>query len=382
MEKIVQLSGRIDSNNVDCVEEAMKNEVSGFDGVLILDAKNLEYISSAGLRMILRMKKENDTTKVINCKPEVYEIFEMTGFTEMMEVSKALREISIDGCEVIGEGFYGIVYRIDPETIVKVYKKGNAIEMVRREIELARKAFVMGIPTAIPYDIVKVGDLYGSVFELLNSESLQNLIVSGADIDQIAKDSVTVLKKIHSTQLTSHELPNQKEKEVLLVKDCASYLPAETVEQFIQLIEDVPDTNTMLHGDFHMKNMMLQNGEILLIDMDTLSVGHPIFELGAIYATYQGFACVNPKNTEEFLGITLEQSTRFLEQTFQSYFEDKSNEEIEKIKEKAKMIAYLEVLWYRTKFNDNNNEFQEREIEFCQNYLIENVPKIDSLWKW
>ena len=55
----------------------------------------------------------------------------------------------------------------------------------------------MGIPTAIPYDIVKVGDLYGSVFELINAKSLQELIIDGADIDSLVKESVDVLKIIH-----------------------------------------------------------------------------------------------------------------------------------------------------------------------------------------
>ncbi|MBQ9314137.1 MAG: phosphotransferase [Clostridia bacterium] len=379
MEKIIELSGRIDSNNVEDVEKTVEQEINDFNGELIFDAKKLEYISSAGLRMILRFKKKNDTTKVINCKSEVYEVFEMTGFTEMMDISKALREISIDGCEKIGEGFYGVVYRIDPETIVKVYKKGNSIDSVKREIELARKAFVMGIPTAIPYDIVKVGDLYGSVFELLNSESLQKLIVDGADIDKLVQESVEVLKKIHSTTLSSNELPSQKENKISWVKDCANYLSAETVQQLIQWLESIPETNTMLHGDFHIKNMMLQNGELLLIDMDTLSLGHPIFELGAIYATYLGFACVNHNNPQEFLGITYEQSKKILDLTFDYYFEGKSQEYKEKVMEEASIISYLEVLWLRTRFIEKNNETQKQEIEFCIDYLTENLPKINSL---
>lgn len=376
MEKTIALSGRIDSNNVEEIEKEIEQEVNTWEGTLILDAQKLEYISSAGLRMILRLKKKNETTRVTNCKPEVYEIFAMTGFTEMMEVSKALREISVDGCEVIGEGFYGIVYRIDPETIVKVYKKGNSIDSVKKEIELARKAFVMGIPTAIPYDIVKVGDLYGSVFELLNSQALPQLIAQGADIEQLAKQSVAVLKKIHSTTLSAGELPNQKEKKIVWLKDCANYLPAETVQQLMEWIESVPETNTMLHGDFHIKNMMLQNGELLLIDMDTLSIGNPIFELGAIYATYMGFACVDKNNPQDFLGISYEQSQKFLNLTFEYYLEGKSEEEKEKVWEEAKIIAYWEVLWYRTKFLEEGNEMRKKEIAFCQNYLIENAPKM------
>ena len=52
----------------------------------------------------------------------IFEIFNITGFAEIMEVEKALRKISIENSEKIGEGFYGNIYRLDSETIVKVYK--------------------------------------------------------------------------------------------------------------------------------------------------------------------------------------------------------------------------------------------------------------------
>ena len=155
------LEGRLDTTTVPELEK----ELAEIDHTkeLVFDFENLEYISSAGLRLILKFKKENDTTKVINCNSEVYDIFHMTGFADIMDVSKALRKLSVDGCEVIGNGFYGTVYRLDEETIVKVYREGTSLDSIKREIGLARKAFVLGVPTAIPYDIVQVGDLYGSV---------------------------------------------------------------------------------------------------------------------------------------------------------------------------------------------------------------------------
>jgi len=376
-EIIIYLEGRLDTTTAPILEEELENITEPKN--LVFDFENLEYISSAGLRLILKAKKQTETVKVINCNPEVYEIFNMTGFAEIMDVTKALREVSIDECEVIGEGFYGTVYRLDQETIVKVYKEGYSIESVKREIDLARKAFVLGIPTAIPYDIVKVGNLYGSVFELLNSKSLQKRIVEGADVDKIVRDTVEILKKMHNTVIKNNELPSKKERIIELANDCKPYLPDEIWKKLIYLIESVPETNTMIHGDFHIKNIMEQNDEILLIDMDTISVGHPIFELGAIYATYEGFACVNKNNTQEFLGITLEQSKKILDLTYKYYFDDKSSEYIEEIMNKAKVIAYLQVLWLKQKFLEENNEVQKQEIEFCKNYFINNLSNIDSL---
>lgn len=373
MEKVIKLTGRIDTNNVDEIEKKVEKSIQKFDGEIFFDAKSLEYISSAGLRMILRVKKKNNKTKVINCNTEIYEIFEMTGFSEMMDISKAYRSISVDNCEVIGDGFYGTVYRINPETIVKVYKKPDCLEMVKREKELSRKAFILGIPTAIPYDIVKVGNSYGSVFELLDCKPLNKVIVDGGNIKELAKMCVEILKKMHATKLNNGELPNKKKEIIDMALDCKNHLSSEVFTDLISFINNIPDNNTMVHGDFHIKNLMKQNDEIVLIDMDKLSVGNPIFELSAMHATYVGFACINHDNPKEFLGITYEQSLEMWENIFKFYFKGKSAKELNEILEKIKILSYLEVLFLRTKFKDKNNKFADAEIEFCENYITKNI---------
>ena len=119
---ILKLSGHIDSSNSAEIEEEIgKIREKCKAKEIQIDCEKLEYISSAGLRIILRIKKDVPDTKVINVSSEVYEVFDMTGFTEMMNISKAFRELSIDQCEVIGQGANGKVYRIDKDTIVKAY---------------------------------------------------------------------------------------------------------------------------------------------------------------------------------------------------------------------------------------------------------------------
>lgn len=167
--------------------------------------------ASAGLRVILRLRKQEPELAIVNASPEVYEIFEMTGFTEMMPVSRAYRRVSVDGCEVIGQGANGKVYRLDPETIIKVYLNPNSLPDIHWERELARKAFVLGIPTAIPYDVVKVGDGYGSVFELLNAKSFGSLIAEHPEeMDKYVKMYVDLLKKIHGTKVHPEDLRDMK----------------------------------------------------------------------------------------------------------------------------------------------------------------------------
>ena len=340
----IKISGRIDSSNAAEVEKNINAQIGDFDGDIVLDAAELEYISSAGLRVILRVKKKNSSTVIVNCSTEVYEIFDMTGFTEMMDISKAYRELSVEGCEVIGEGANGVVYRTDPDTIVKVYKSPDSLEEIHNERELARKAFVMGIPTAIPYDVVKVGDCYGSVFELLDAKAFNKLLAEGVPVEKLAKDSVDILKTMHSTELKPGELPSKREEAIGWAEFTAEYLPEEIGTKLVKLFKDIPETNTMLHGDYHIKNIMNQNGENLLIDMDTLAMGHPIFEFAAIFAAYSGFSCVDTSCSARFLNIQPEQATQFLEDTFKFYFEGESEERIAEIERMSAIICYTRIM--------------------------------------
>ena len=374
----ILLKGRIDSSNANETEKNINEQIGDFSGEIILDATELDYISSAGLRVILRLKKANAETKIVNCNSEVYEIFDMTGFTEMMDISKAYRKLSVEGCEVIGEGANGIVYRTDPDTIVKVYKSPDSLEEIHNERELARKAFVMGIPTAIPYDVVQVGDLYGSVFELLNAKSFAKLLNEGVSVEELAKESVKILKTIHSTILKDGELPSKKKEALVWAEFDVDYLPEEIGTKLLKLFNDIPETNSMLHGDFHIKNIMQQNGENLLIDMDTLSMGHPIFEFAAIFAAYIGFSCVDKENGAQFLGITRQQCLDFWDYTIKYYFEGEPQEKVESIKKMAEVISYARI--FRWKTRRGTTEIHKQEAEFCKNYLINNVPDVDKLY--
>ena len=380
-EMTVFLKGRIDSSNASAAESSISEGLTGFSGQLTLDASDLEYISSAGLRVILRLKKSNATTRIINASSEVYEIFDMTGFTEMMDISKAYRKVSVEGCEVIGEGANGKVYRIDPDTIVKVYKNHDALEEIHNERELARKAFVMGVPTAIPYDVVQVGDLYGSVFELLNAKSFAKLMIEHPEnTDEYAKDSVAILKTIHSTNLKPGELPDKKKEALVWAEFCRDYLPAEIGDKLVRLVSEVPDTLNMLHGDYHIKNIMRQNGENLLIDMDTLAMGHPIFEFAAIYLAYIGFSCINHENIKVFLGIPYEQGMQFWKATLRYYFDTEDEAALQDIENKAAIIGYARVLRRTFRKAKESEEYKARLVEYCKNILCELVPKTDTLY--
>jgi anti-anti-sigma factor len=105
----ISLKGRINSFNAPMVEKAL-NDLCKETQDVILDCEELEYTASSGLRIFLAMSKKHRMT-LVNVQPAVYEVLELSGLTSIMDVHKAFRIVSLEGCEVIGEGANGIVYR-------------------------------------------------------------------------------------------------------------------------------------------------------------------------------------------------------------------------------------------------------------------------------
>ena len=371
----IALDGRIDSTNAADVEKQLDDTINenSFEE-LIIDAQKLEYISSAGLRIILRLKKNNSSLKIVNVSSDVYEIFEMTGFSEIMPIEKAYREFSVEGCEIIGQGANGKVYRIDPETIIKVYNNPDSLPDIKRERELARKAFVLGIPTVIPYDVVKVGDGYGSVFELLNAKSFAKLIEEDPDnIDKYIGLYIDLLKKIHSTEVVDDEVPSMKEVAVGWAKDLVEYLPNGYGEKLVQIIENIPDSKHMMHGDYHIKNVMMQNGETLLIDMDTICTGEPVFELASMFNAYVGFGSIDASNVENFLGLSYDRTNYIWEKSLELYCEGKSEEEMQELKAKAELIGYARIMRRTIRRGGLETEDGQELIDFCKKQIESNI---------
>ena len=378
----LQLKGRIDSANSSELDKILGRipEEHVFSSVVI-DCHELQYISSAGLRLILRIKKKKPDTVIKEVNSAVYEIFSMTGFTEMIEIHKAFRVIDVEGCEVIGKGANGQVYRIDRDTIVKQYLNPDALEDIRKERELARTAFVLGVPTAISYDVVKIKKGgFGSVFELLDADSLAKCLISGAmDVDKVVEESISLLKIIHSTIVKPDSMPDMKEIALHWADFLKDYLPAEHFQKLHDLVAAVPEDNRMLHGDYHLKNVMYVNGESLLIDMDTLCHGHPVFELASMYNAYRGFHELDPENAPSFLGIDYDTSGEIWNKSLVRYLGTTDEETIRDVEKKAMIIGYTRLMRRRIRRNGFDSETGRREIECYKKHLEELLPQVDTL---
>lgn len=377
----ISLEGRIDSGNAADTEAELGRIIEPNKGTpLVFDAQELEYISSAGLRVLLHIRKSNPDFKIINVNSDVYEIFDMTGFNQMMTIEKAYRVVSVEGCEEIGRGANGTIYRIDSDNVVKVYNNADALEDIQHEREVARLALVLGIPTAISYDVVKVGDSYGSVFELLNAKSFAHILATEPEkFDWCVREYVEMLIRIHETEVPEGKLPMVKKEFAERAERLRAYLPAEYGDKLCRLIDAVPDSNRMIHGDYHTKNLELQDDEVLLIDMDTLAVGNPVFELASMFNAFIGFHEMNHDGVVDFQGFSYDISERFWHDSLALYLDTKDESVIKKTEDKARIVGYTRLLARSAKRGLNESPEGKAEFEHWKSELVELLDGVDNL---
>lgn len=376
----IALVARMDSKNAEEVGAELEQITAGCRfSELILDAEPLAYISSAGLRVILKLRRKYPSLRVVNASSEVYEIFEMTGFTEMINIEKAFRKFSVEGCQIIGKGAKGTVYRYNEDTIIKVYKSPDSLPEIKNERELARRAFVLGIPTAISFDIVKVGDQYGSVFELLNAKTFSQLIAEHPEnLTEYIREYALLLKKIHATKVDAADMPDFKDTVRRWLVTAAPHFEPAAAEKLSRLVEELPDRLTMLHCDYHTNNVLSQNGETLLIDMDTLSHGHPIFELATVYLTFVGFNDALPANSQDFLGYSAETAKKCWEAFLPIYLGTDDPARIADVERKVICMSSARLIRFATRhFSDP--AAQTRAIAVAKQNLESNIEAVDTL---
>ena len=111
----LKLGKRIDTTNyIEVEKELLKQIAATPHTTLTLDAEDLDYIASSGLRVVLKIARMDKKLRIINTDLKVYNIFEMTGFSKIIHIEKKPRKIDLSQCTLLGAGGTGAVYRISP----------------------------------------------------------------------------------------------------------------------------------------------------------------------------------------------------------------------------------------------------------------------------
>ena len=293
---------------------------------------------------------------------------------------KKYKEVSVDGCKLLGRGAKGEVYRYDDELVIKVYNGNNTYHDVEQEIAFSRKAFVLGIPTAISFGIVSVGDRYGAMYELVDSETISGYIAKDpGQVETYAKIMAGLARDIHSVEVSEEDgFPDVSERILRYIDGGVGREDDALAERCRALVKALPPSGTLVHGDFHTGNVFLQNGEPLLIDMDRISRGHPIAEISDLYYAYVVRGEDDPAVVETYMGFSYETARLFFRFFLQSYLETEDESKLKEVTEKASLLCYTRRIRMIRK-KGTISEKDRETINRCLERIADLTERLDSL---
>lgn len=375
---IIVFNGRLDTATSSETNAEICRELNkiGTIGSLTCDASRLLYISSSGLRILLSLAKRYKDFRVIDVQPQVYEVLETTGFTKIMTVERAMRQLSVEGCQLIGIGGVGKVFRLDGDTIIKVFREGTTRDEVRREITMSKESFLLGMPTAISFDVVKVApssenptECYGLVYELLKAETLSAYVKQNPEqLDNCAKKYADLFRQLHQIEVPSGgNIPSAIERERQQIEHIRRYFPEESIDMLLSIVNSIPAGNRLLHLDLQTKNAMMQDDELMLIDMGEVGYGHPLLDLGHAYSAMVSLV----GDYDNIIGMPREMGQRIWNRAIEYYLEGLPAETI------AERKAQIEVVSCVRNFSwlSLSDSFPEPVIQECKAVFDERVAK-------
>ncbi len=365
----IYYGGRLDSVATPIVQEDL-HELLAKEGdieELVWDASEMTYLSSVGLRMLLSMKKQYPSFHIVEAGTDVYNVLEMTAFTQIIPTERLLRRLSIDGCEIVGRGGVGTVYRLSDDTIIKVFRKDVTMDVLYTEMNMAKESFLLGMPTAITFDVVRVGEQYGLVYELLKARTLSDCIKQNPDrIDEYARLYANLFKQIHAIEVGNDRIIRSAyENEREQLEHIRRYFDDESVGLLIHILKSIPKGNRLLHGDLQTKNAMLQDGELMLIDMGEVGYGHPLQDLAHAYSSLMSFI----GNYELVIGFPREYGKLIWDVVMNVYFEGESVETIAHRREQIKVASLVRNFGWLSL----SDSFPPEVIRICQEQFEKRV---------
>lgn len=233
-----------------------------------------------------------------------------------------MKEISLYGLEEIGRGTMSTIYKIDEDRVVKIYGADTTLEEIEYNKKLSDELVAGGVPVVNSYEIVRAGDRYGIVMELLGPDTVAKAVRKDpASEEAYGRKMAELLKKMHRTELPTGDLPDFRSRLSgwigIMLRD--HHMTERTARSMRQLVDALPDTERVIHLDLHEGNIMLRGDELVLIDIDEMCTGHPVFDIATLYINHD-LAAGTPGLLEQAVGLDARTSRRMRKHIMRSYY--------------------------------------------------------------
>ena len=190
--------------------------------------------------------------------------------------------INLNEYTLSGEGGTAITYKHNSRnSLAKLYNNGFDADAAIEEFKVAQTVYDLGIPTPKPYRLVTDGERLGAEYEFITGKRSFARILSQEPekMQKIAEAFAKAARALHSTKADTTRLTSIRE----LLR--SFYLSSGTVtpeyrERALAFLEKIQESETCVHGDLHIGNIITDGNRTLWIDIGQFGYGAPEWDLG------------------------------------------------------------------------------------------------------
>lgn len=300
-----------------------------------------------------------------------------------MKASRAdVRKVDTTGLALVCDHLDMTVWDDGDGRIVRVGDRTRSLEDARAIFDAYDTAHRVTGVTPRPYEVVQVGDRFGVVVEWVRGFSLGAHLKFGSyspsEAGEALGEIALLLHRAHA-----HTGCDMRALFIAMAQRIAPYVPDDQARRLVESIRGIPAQDTLLHGDIHPGNVIVNRDGLRLIDMDTVGFGHPVFELACMNAfIFRGV----PIKIEEF-GMTPEEGVAaakvLWEAALRRYFSGWDADEVSAASVRIEILARLTRCFGGPKYLEADNAFvdhwMQENIGAFRVLLRDALPQVDRL---
>lgn len=294
-----------------------------------------------------------------------------------------MRAIDISTLKPLGSGERG-PWLMDGGKLLRVASGNNVISSegeARAMLERYREAAaVAGTPAG--YEAVAIEGGYGVVVDYVAGVGLGMHIVIGSYTPREAGQAMgELLRGLHGARMGAGRDWNATLRR--WAADLAPLLPPDATGTLTALVAGIPESRCLLHGDFHVGNVVVGAGELSFIDMECAGFGHPVLDLAIARSRVLG----NAAREAGRLGVDEKTAKRIADGIWKGlldgYFADLSADELRGIDRRIEVLCELErccfVYGVEQPGPGGADERHRSHIARCAERMAELLPGVASL---
>ena len=238
------------------------------------------------------------------------------------------------------------VYRVEDGRILKTLAKRGRLGRACAVYEAVSAAYEAGAAIARPDGLVRTEGGYAMVLEFVDGPPLADLVAQGRlSPGEAGATMARCLAQLHAVRGDAARMRDVREPFMRMAEGVSPWLSSSTAVALRNLIVDIPATETIVHGDVHMGNVIMGvDGAPKLIDADTVSMGAPVFDLACAYSTMVCEATIDPLRAEEFYGMPAETVEAIWESLLRCYCSGTGMAHSEEVERQIEALAWLVAL--------------------------------------